>query len=80
MLQSKNMHLDVAIQHLDVFTNWLNNYRENGLQSSLVTAREIAEENDIDRQFKKVRIRRRRKKGILFMKEKMKFMNCERDF
>ncbi|GBP36942.1 Zinc finger MYM-type protein 5 [Eumeta japonica] len=62
MWQSENMHLDVAIQHLDAFTNWLDNYRENGFQSSLVTAREIAEENDIDRHFKEVR--RRRKKRL----------------
>ncbi|KAK9709387.1 hypothetical protein QE152_g26647 [Popillia japonica] len=54
MWQSENMHLDVAIQHLDAFTNWLDNYRENGFQSSLVTAREIAEENDIDRQFRRI--------------------------
>lgn len=61
MWQSENMHLDVAIQHLDAFTNWLDNYRENGFQSSLVTAREIAEENDIDRQFKEVRRRRKKR-------------------
>lgn len=67
------MYLNVVIQHLDAFTNWLDNYRENGFHSSLVTAREIVEENDIDRQFKKVR--RRRKKGILIMKGKMKLMN-----
>ncbi|KAK9753065.1 hypothetical protein QE152_g3691 [Popillia japonica] len=60
MWQSENMHLDVAIQHLDAFTNRLDNYRENGFHSSLVTAGEIAEKNDIDRQFKEVR--RRRKK------------------
>ncbi|GBP00580.1 hypothetical protein EVAR_76875_1 [Eumeta japonica] len=69
----ENMHLYVAIPHLDAFTNWLDNYRENGFQSSLVTVREIAEENYIDRQFKEVR--RRRKKGILIMKGKIKLMN-----
>ncbi|GBP17067.1 hypothetical protein EVAR_8135_1 [Eumeta japonica] len=57
----ENMHLDVAIQQIDAFTNWLDNYRENGFQSSLVTAREIAEENDIDRQFKEVRRRRQKR-------------------
>lgn len=61
MWQSKSMHLDVAIQHLDAFINWLDNYRENGFQSSLVTAREIAEENDIDGQFKEVRRRRKKR-------------------
>ncbi|CAG4930402.1 unnamed protein product [Colias eurytheme] len=61
MWQGENMHLDVAIQHLDAFTNWLDNYRENGFQASLVTAREIAEENDIDRQFKEVRRRRKKR-------------------
>ncbi|XP_067137102.1 uncharacterized protein [Centruroides vittatus] len=54
------MHLDAAIQHLDAFTHWLDNYRENGFQSSLVTAREMAEENDIDRKFKVVRRRCKR--------------------
>ncbi|XP_064076355.1 zinc finger MYM-type protein 1-like [Vanessa tameamea] len=61
MWQNENMHLDAAIQHLDAFTNWLDNNRENGFQSSLVTAREIAEENDIDRQFKEVRRRREKR-------------------
>ncbi|XP_023241006.1 zinc finger MYM-type protein 1-like [Centruroides sculpturatus] len=58
--QSEKMLLDAAIQHLEAFTHWLDNYRENGFQSSLVTAREIAEENDIDRKFKVVRRRRKR--------------------
>ncbi|XP_023241592.1 zinc finger MYM-type protein 1-like [Centruroides sculpturatus] len=60
MWQSKKMHLDAAIQHLDAFIHWLDNYRENGFQSSLVTAREIADENDINRKFKVVRRRRKR--------------------
>nr|XP_026494845.1 zinc finger MYM-type protein 1-like [Vanessa tameamea] len=34
MWQRESMHLDVAIQHLEAFTNWLDNYRENGFQSS----------------------------------------------
>ncbi|XP_067135865.1 uncharacterized protein [Centruroides vittatus] len=60
MWQSEKIHLDVAIQYLDAFTHWLVNYRENGFQSSLATAREIAEKNDIDRKFKVVRRRRKR--------------------
>ncbi|XP_067131225.1 uncharacterized protein [Centruroides vittatus] len=35
MWQSEKMHLDAAIQHLEAFTHWLDNYRENGFQSSL---------------------------------------------
>ncbi|KAL4708250.1 hypothetical protein ACJJTC_013819 [Scirpophaga incertulas] len=58
---TETMHLNVAMQHLDAFTNWLDNYRENGFQSSLLTAREIAEENNIDRQFKEVRRQRKKR-------------------
>ncbi|CAK1597573.1 unnamed protein product [Parnassius mnemosyne] len=39
MWQNGHKHLDVAIQHQDRFTNWLDNYRENGFQSSLVIER-----------------------------------------
>ncbi|KAJ0170969.1 hypothetical protein K1T71_013741 [Dendrolimus kikuchii] len=80
MWQSENMHLDVAIQHLDAFTNWLDKYRENGFQSSLVTAGEIAEENDIDRQFKEVRRRRKKRHFDYEGEEEAHELNAEEIF
>lgn len=39
MWESENMHLDVAVNHLSAFINWVYDYEDNGFQSSLVTAR-----------------------------------------
>jgi hypothetical protein len=61
MWQSEKMQLDIAIRHLDAFIDWLNDYRENGFQSALATASEIAEEVGIEKEFKVQRKRRRRR-------------------
>lgn len=66
--QNINMHIDVAVKHLETFINWLDEYRLSGSNSALVTAREVAEEAGIDRTFKSFR-RRRKKKMFIYEKE-----------
>lgn len=62
MWQSPSMNLEAAIHHLKVFLNWLDQYRENGFDSALVAAREVAEETGLtETTFKSPRIRRKKK-------------------
>lgn len=65
--QNINMHLDVAVKHVDSFVKWLEEYRESGFTSALVTARELAEEVGIDKVFK---THRRRLKNRMFSYER----------
>lgn len=53
--QNVNMHLDVAVRHVESFVQWLDEYRVSGFTSALVTAREVAEEAGIDQIFKTIR-------------------------
>ncbi|XP_073470341.1 zinc finger MYM-type protein 1-like [Aquarana catesbeiana] len=57
--QKSCMQLDTAVKHLEAFLCWLKEYRQNGhSNSAIATAREIAEEMDIPREFRQFRIRR----------------------
>jgi len=59
--QSDNMQLDVAIKHLETFLKWLGEYRNQGFQDALVSAREVAEGAGIEMKFKTARIRRKKR-------------------
>ncbi|XP_025421456.1 uncharacterized protein LOC112691424 [Sipha flava] len=62
MWQSPNMNLDVAINHLKIFLKWLDEYREQGFESALVTGREIAGEIGLSEiTFKSTRQRQKRR-------------------
>ncbi|CAH2325017.1 zinc finger MYM-type 1-like [Pelobates cultripes] len=56
--QKSNMQLDTALKHLEEFMCWLEDYRQNGYNSAIVAANEIAEEMNIVREFRQCRIRR----------------------
>jgi hypothetical protein len=58
--QKCNMQLDMALKHFDEFLCWLDDYRRNGFDSALVTAIEIADETDIPREFKQIRLRKKK--------------------
>lgn len=56
------MNLEVAVNNLTVFLKWLDEYREHGFESALVTAREVAEEVGVyEMTFKTTRPRRKKK-------------------
>lgn len=62
MWQSPSINLEAAIHYLKVFLNWLDQYRNNGFDSALVAAREVAEETGLtETTFKSPRIRRKKK-------------------
>ena len=50
-LQSENMHLDVAIESLKGLVSFFEKYRENGFTSSMIDAKEIADEIKIEPAF-----------------------------
>ena len=60
-LQSKDMHIDVAIDQLKGLLSYLKNYRENGFTSALNSTKEIAVEMGIEPIFPKRRVIHRKK-------------------
>ncbi|XP_071728461.1 uncharacterized protein [Rutidosis leptorrhynchoides] len=50
-LQSKDMLLDVAIKSLDGLVNFLENYRNTGLDRAIIEAKKIAETIDVEPEF-----------------------------
>ncbi|XP_059169366.1 zinc finger MYM-type protein 1-like [Physella acuta] len=60
-LQSADMQLDVAIQQIKGLVTYLTNYRENGFNSAMITAKEIAKAMDVDQVFKQKRSRKRKR-------------------
>ena len=54
-LQSKDMHIDVAIDQLKGFISFLESYRENGFYSALISSKEIALEMEIEPVFREKR-------------------------
>jgi hypothetical protein len=60
--QSSNMNLDVAINNLKLFLKWLDEYREQGFESALVTGKKESEEISLSKMtFKSTRQRRKRR-------------------
>ena len=54
-LQSKDMHIDVAIDQLKGRIYFLESYRENGFYSALISSKEIALEMEIEQVFREKR-------------------------
>ena len=54
-LQSKDMHIDVAIDQLKGLISFLESYRENGFYSALISSKEIALEMEIELVFQEKR-------------------------
>ena len=54
-LQSKDMHIDVAIDQLKGLISFLESYRENGFYSALISSKEIALEMEIEPVFQEKR-------------------------
>jgi len=50
-MQSKDMHIDVVIDHLRGLITYLKNYRENGFASALESTKEMTIEMDIEPKF-----------------------------
>ena len=55
MLQSKDMHIDVAIEQLKELISYFENYRENEFTSAIVIATSVALEMEIEPVFPKKR-------------------------
>jgi hypothetical protein len=54
------MKLDTALKYFEEFLCWLDDCRRNGFDSALVTAIEITDEVDILREFKQIRLRKKK--------------------
>nr|KYP36891.1 hypothetical protein KK1_041967 [Cajanus cajan] len=51
IMQSKDIHIDVAIDHLRSLITYLKNYRENGFASALKSTKEMVIKMDIEPKF-----------------------------
>ena len=60
-LQVEDMHIDVAMDHLNGLICFFKQFRENGFESSLVEAKKIANEMEIEPLFDEKRIIRRKR-------------------
>jgi len=60
-LQSKDMHIDVAIDQLQGLISYFKNYRKNGFTSAMTSSKEIATKMEIEHVFHEKRIIRRKK-------------------
>ncbi|XP_022873135.1 zinc finger MYM-type protein 1-like [Olea europaea var. sylvestris] len=60
-LQTEDIRIDVAIGHLKGLISFLKSYRETGFESTLINAKEIASELDIEPIFREKRVIRRKK-------------------
>lgn len=60
-LQGLTADFSDALNGLEGICTWLTDYRQNGFSSSLINAREIAEDLDTEPVFKATRIRKRRR-------------------
>jgi hypothetical protein len=60
-LQSKDMHIDVAIDQLEDLISYFKNYRETGFTSAMISSKEIATKMEIEHTFREKRIIRRKK-------------------
>ncbi|XP_070040246.1 uncharacterized protein [Nicotiana tomentosiformis] len=55
-MQSKDMHIDVAIDQLKGLISFFNKYREEGFVTAMIYAKEIAFEMNIESEFRKKRV------------------------
>ncbi|KAL6130418.1 hypothetical protein ACLB2K_068797 [Fragaria x ananassa] len=55
------MHIDVAIQELEKLISFVQNYRENGFDTALIRAKEIASEMGIEAKFREKRTIQKKK-------------------
>jgi hypothetical protein len=60
ILQSKDMHIDVAINQLKTLINFFKNYRETRFVTAMSSAIEIAKELEIEPIFQEKRVIRRK--------------------
>ena len=60
-LQSKDIDISIAIDHLKGLIIFFENYRENGYESSMIFAKEIAEQMEIEPKFNEKRTIKRKK-------------------
>jgi hypothetical protein len=60
-LQSKDMHIDVAIDQLEGLISYFKTYRENGFASAMISSKEIATIMEIEHVFRERRVSRRKK-------------------
>ena len=61
IMQSKDMNIDVAIDHLRGLITYLKNYRENGFVSALESTKEMTIEMDIEPKYNEKRKIHRKK-------------------
>jgi hypothetical protein len=59
-LQSKDMHIDVAIDQLEGLISYFKTYRENGFASDMISSKEIATIMEIEHVFRERRVSRRK--------------------
>ncbi|KAG5600476.1 hypothetical protein H5410_031846 [Solanum commersonii] len=83
-LQSKDMHIDVAIDQLRGLISFFKKYREEGFVSAMISAKEIAYEMNIELEVRKKRIAFRKKrfddeitKSLEFLKNLLEFEQFE---
>ena len=55
-LQSKDMHIDVAIDQLQGLISYFKNYREIGFTSTMISSKDIATKMEIEHIFHEKRI------------------------
>ena len=60
-LQSKDMHIDVAIDQLEGLISYFKNYRETGFTYAMISSKEIATKMEIEHTFREKCIIRRKK-------------------
>ncbi|XP_022880585.1 zinc finger MYM-type protein 1-like [Olea europaea var. sylvestris] len=60
-LQTEDIHIDVAIDHLKGLISFFKSYRETGFESAVIDAKEIASELNIEPIFREKRVIRRKK-------------------
>ncbi|KAL5565837.1 hypothetical protein UlMin_029001 [Ulmus minor] len=62
IFQSKDMHIDVAINQLKGLFFFVENYRKNGFAPAMISAKKIANEMEVEPKFREKRVIRRKKK------------------
>ena len=55
-LQSEDMHIEIAIDQLRGLITYYQNYRENGFTNAIISAKEIANEMEIEPKFREKRV------------------------
>jgi hypothetical protein len=61
ILQGRNIDIDISNKMLESLLIFLRSFKQTGFENSIVTAKEICEENDIEANFKSFRLRKKKK-------------------